>query len=88
MGKILAKQVVGSLDITSEQVVEGKKTFSAPVIFQKKKSTHSMINYDGFIYWVKDPKKLEQNGNYRIGIVNSVMQTQYFLNGNWRNSEK
>ena len=88
MGKILAKQVVGSLDITSEQVVEGKKTFSAPVVFQKKESTHSMINHDGFIYWVKDLKKLEQDGNYRIGIVNSVMQTQYFLNGNWGNSEK
>ncbi len=88
MGKILAKQVVGSLDTTSEQVVEGKKTFSAPVVFQKKKSTHSVINQDGFIYWVKDQKVIEQEGNYRIGVVNSALQTQYFLNGNWENSGK
>lgn len=88
MGKILAKQVIGSLDTTSEQVVEGKKTFSAPVVFQKKKSTHSMINSDGFIYWVLDQKELDKEGNYRIGIVNSVLQTQYFLNGNWINTRK
>ena len=88
MGKILAKQVVGSVDTTSEQVVEGKKTFAAPVVFQKKESTHSMINHDGFIYWAKDTKKLEQEGNYRIGIINSTLQTQYFLNGNWENSER
>ena len=88
MGKILAKQVVGSLDLTSEQVVEGKKTFSAPVVFQKKESTHSMINHDGFIYWAKDANKLEQEGNYRVGLADFVLQMQYFKNGNWENYKK
>jgi len=83
MGKILAKQVVGSLDTTSEQVVEGKKTFSAPVVFQKKESSHSMINQDGFIYWVKDTKKIEQEGNFRMGVINSNLKTQKFSRGRW-----
>jgi len=83
MGKILAKQVVGSLDITSEQVIEGKKTFSAPVVFQNKESSHSMINQNGFIYWVIDQKVLEQEGNYRMGIINSNLKTQKFSKGRW-----
>ena len=86
MGKILAKQVVGSLDITSEQVVEGKKTFSAPVVFQKKESTHSMINHDGFIYWAKDPKKINQEGNFRMGIINSNLKSQKYSRGRWVNN--
>ncbi len=83
MGKILAKQVYGSVDLNSDQVIEGTKTFSAPIICQKKESTHHMVNVDGFIYWVIDPKVLDQNGNFRLGVVNAKLSIQFYSDRTW-----
>ncbi len=88
MSKILAKQVEGGVDINSEQIIEGKKTFSAPIICKNKESSHHIVNVNGFIYWVTNPEILDQNGNYRLGVVNSKLSIQYYSDKNWITDDK
>ena len=88
MGKILAKQITGAVDLDSDQIIEGKKTFSAPIICQKKDSSHHMVNVSGFVYWVIDPEILEQEGNFRLGVENSQLSIQHYAGGRWVTDSK
>jgi hypothetical protein len=85
MGKILSKQISGAVDLNSDQIIEGKKTFSAPIICQKKESSHFMVSVNGFIYWVTDPNRLNQQGNFRMGVVDSSLSYQKYIDGKWLN---
>ncbi len=86
MGKILAKQVEGGVDLNSEQIIGGKKTFSAPIICQNKQVSHATINEDGFVYWVQNVEVLEQHGNFRMGVVDGQLSMQQFFEGQWINT--
>ncbi len=88
MGKILAKQITGAVDLDSDQIIEGKKTFSAPIICQKHESSHHMVNVNGFIYWAIDPEILEQDGNFRFGVVNSQLSIQHYAGDKWVTDSK
>jgi len=88
MGKILAKQITGAVDLDSDQIIEGKKTFSAPIICQKKESSHHMVNVNGFIYWVTDTEKLDLEGNFRLGVVSSQLSIQHYAGGKWVTDSK
>ncbi len=88
MNKILAKQVEGGVDINSDQIIEGTKTFSAPIICDKNESSHHMVNVNGFIYWVNNPDKLDENGNFRLGVVNSQLSIQHYSDKNWITDSK
>jgi hypothetical protein len=86
MGKILAKQVEGGVDLNSEQIIAGRKTFSAPIICQNKQASHATVNEDGFVYWVQDVEVLEQQGNFRMGVVDGRLSMQHFHEGQWINT--
>jgi len=88
MGKILAKQIEGSVDLISDQTIEGKKTFSAPIVCQKKSSSHHMINVDGFTYWVQDTDNLMEDGNFRIGVEDAQIKIQHCDGENWITDSK
>lgn len=88
MGKILAKQIEGSVDLNSDQTIEGTKTFSAPIVCQKQASSHHMINADGFTYWVQDPENLNEDGNFRIGVEDAQIKIQHCDGVSWITDSK
>jgi len=88
MGKILSKQIKGAVDLNSNQIIGGKKTFSAPIICLNQESSHHIVQANGFIFWVQNPEKLEEEGNYRLGIVEGQLSIQHFSENQWIINEK
>ena len=85
MDKILAKQVEDMVDKSSTQEISGEKTFTAAAIFDKQTENFNIVIHQGFIYWATDPKQLEQDGNFRYGIVEGAMTSQEYSGEMWNN---
>ena len=83
MEKIRAKQVEGAVDTTSEQIIDGQKTFTAPVIISNHQQAFQMVSYDGFIYWAVDTNRLDEEGNTRMGMDRGSLVMQIFSDGAW-----
>ncbi len=82
MDKILAKQVENMVDQSSEQQIGGEKTFTTAV-FDAGANSHHMVNFEGFIYWTTNTKSLNQDGNYRMGMIEGFLRTQQYSEGMW-----
>jgi hypothetical protein len=85
MDQIKAKQVNGMVDQSSRQEILGEKTFKAPLIIDRLGETHHIVAIEGFLYWAQDPTRLNQDGNFRIGVVGTTLQMQSFSDGRWNN---
>lgn len=83
MTMILAKQVEGMLDRNSKQDVAGEKTFKASVIFEKQNGEFHIKTQDGFLYWCTRLDVLSEEGNARLGMINSQLTVQYYSEGRW-----
>ena len=77
-------KVKGAVDQNSSQEISGQKTFTAPLIIDKHRESHHIVNYQGFIYWAVDPAILDQEGNARMGMVEGSLSTQQYEDGGWR----
>ncbi len=84
MTKILAKQISNVLDVDSNQTVTGRKTFENTVNFKKNASAYHLVIEDGFVYWLATLGLLEEEGNHRMGIVDSVWSTEKYFEGTWQ----
>ena len=84
MTKILAKQISNVVNTDSDQTISGKKTFENTVNFQKSTSAFNVVIEDGFIYWITNFGVLDEEGNQRIGVVNSVLTMEKYFEGMWQ----
>ena len=84
MNKILAKQVMGMVDSSSDQEVDGKKTFNKDVVFDKGTNNFDIVIHEGFIYWVQDRNQLNQEGNMRMGVFQGMLMSQTYMFNEWR----
>lgn len=83
MSLIKKKQIEnGFVDQSSQQSVSGQKTFTDQTTFQNSTGSHVVL-FEGFIYWVSDPNKLNEEGNLRQGLVKGGLTTQSFKGGTW-----
>jgi hypothetical protein len=91
MDKISAKQVEGVVDVSSQQSIEGEKTFLNPISIVKNDGRdYSVMCMDGlFLYWLVSPGVLEADGNKRIGInpISGRFGAQEFMDGTWYDIE-
>jgi len=83
MGKILAKQVQDVMDQQSDQKIKGVKIFIDKTVFDSGEEKHSVVNEHGFIYWAMNIDKLEQEGNFRMGVVKGKLVQQRFFKEDW-----
>ena len=88
MDTIQAKQVNGAVDKTAVQDITGEKTFKAKLVIDKKRESHHMVMYQGFVYWAAESAQLEEEGNYRMGIIDGFLTTQQFIEGTWQDSAR
>lgn len=83
MSLIKKKQIEnGFVDQTSQQSVSGQKTFTDQTTFENSTGSHVVL-FEGFIYWVSDPKNLDADGNLRQGLVKGRLTTQTYKGGIW-----
>lgn len=91
MDKISAKQVEGVVDVSSQQSIEGEKTFLNPISVTKidRGNSYTMCMDGLFLYWLVSPGVFETDGNKRIGFNpdNGEFKPQEYMNGNWYNIE-
>ncbi len=83
MGKILAKQVLDVMDQQSDQKIKGVKVFMEKTIFDSGKQKHHVVNEHGFIYWAMNFDRLNEEGNFRMGVVEGKLVQQKFFKEDW-----
>jgi hypothetical protein len=83
MNKILSKQVENIVDLDSQQDITGRKTFQSNTTFSRGSKSHHMIASEGFIYWVSNVSILDEDGNYRMGIIDNNLVSQQYFEGIW-----
>jgi|GEM_PF-1431010 len=87
MEKIAAKQVDGVVDLSSTQVIPGRKQFDGGVGSSQGQTGHYPLIVAGFLYWVLDPNGAVQEGDFRLGVSPStgMVALQKLTGGVWGN---
>jgi hypothetical protein len=83
MDQIHAKQVIDVVDKSTDQQINGKKTFSTKTNFLNQGSSFHMVIDQGFIYWVTDVNNYDQEGNARLGMIDGTIKLQSYSGGSW-----
>ncbi|OYU95627.1 MAG: hypothetical protein CFE21_10835 [Bacteroidetes bacterium B1(2017)] len=88
METISAKQVEGAVDISTDQIIGGIKSFSSPVNFIPiDQSQFECMRMEGlYLYWTIDQTNLEHEGNFRFGPSQSLdcLTLQKRRNNQWQ----
>lgn len=81
MAQLKVKQVTGAVDTSSDQRIQGKKTFESPAIFFD--SPRAVVLTGGYIYWCVDPAVLDAAGNTRLQLRSTGLITEKYDRGSW-----
>ena len=83
MDQIHAKQVIDVVDKSTDQQINGKKTFNNKTNFLNQGGSFHMVIDQGFIYWVTDVNNYNQDGNVRMGMIDGTIKLQMYAAGSW-----
>ena len=85
MEKVQVKQVEGAVDNSSNQTIDGEKTFASSATFQSKGTAVMLKMEGGYIYWTKNAAVLNAEGNMRLGKdpTTGAPSVQIYKGGAW-----
>lgn len=88
METITAKQVDGAIDNSTDQIIGGEKSFTAPVnFFPVEPGQFECMRLEGlYLYWLKDSRKLDSEGDLRLGPSLTIegLSLQKCTSGIWQ----
>lgn len=81
MESIKVKQVEGAVDLSSDQTVDGSKSFQAPQYFTG--GPRVMALSEDAIYWCQTEGVLDEPDNSRLKMQNGQLVLEVYDGGNW-----
>lgn len=81
MESIKVKQVEGAVDLSSDQTVDGSKSFQVPQYFTG--GSQVMALWKDAIYWCQTQGLLDEAGNSRLSMQNGQLILETFDGANW-----